>query len=566
MNVLCFKPSIEHFGVHDSSAAIFIDNDLIHAVEEERFTRSKHAPNTFPINSINHCLNECGLEMSDIDEIRVPYLPKNKLKTIPYESKHNVLMADSILDAAWNGLNICSKAYKLRFRPVEAVEDILESNFESQIPEIKTFEHHLCHAASAFIPSPYNDALAVTIDGSGEHDSTVVWECHEDNIQRIKTYNRPNSLGRFYGAITEFLGFRRFNGEGKVMGLAPYGSMNKSIEQKFRQKLKFGADYNVTPLTDSPDLVGQVEKLFNKKRIRDTNSYDQWCKDLAYVTQSLLEETVVDIVEQYTKQTNKSNVVLAGGVALNCKMNKRVMELPDINVFIQPVAHDGGLAIGAGYIGAKSSNVSEMSDLYYGCGFSNDYIEDVLEKNKIKYERPQNISECIAKELSNGKIVARFSGRMEMGPRALGNRSILADPRSKKSRDRVNKFVKHREEWRPFAPSILKEYASEYLIDSETAPYMITTFNVNEEMKPDIEAVLHPADNTTRPQTVSREQNSKYYDIISEFNTITGVPVVLNTSFNDHGEPIVRTPTEAIKDFYGMGLDTLILEDFVIRK
>jgi carbamoyltransferase len=230
------------------------------------------------------------------------------------------------------------------------------------------------------------------------------------------------------------------------------------------------------------------------------------------------------------------------------------------------VANDAGTTIGAGYLDQDPENVPPLNDVYLGESYSNEEIESVLDGAKIKYTTPENLETYIAERLADGALVGWFQGRSEMGPRALGNRSIIADPRTASSRDRVNKFVKHREEWRPFAPSLLEEAAPDFYEDGQRAPFMIQAFDTNPERTSQIEAVVHPADATTRPQTVTESQNPRYYRLISEFREITGIPVLLNTSFNDHAEPIVNTPTEAIKDFYGMGLDYLVIEDYVVEK
>jgi carbamoyltransferase len=243
------------------------------------------------------------------------------------------------------------------------------------------------------------------------------------------------------------------------------------------------------------------------------------------------------------------------------------MQLDEVErVFIQPAAHDGGLALGGGMIDQRPSSVDKMENVYWGDSFDASEIEEMLEKNKIEYEKPEDLMRYVAEEIADGALVGWFQGRMEMGPRALGNRSILADPRTTESLDNVNKYVKHREEWRPFAPSMLEEAIKPYLVDGEPSPFMIKTFETDAETRSEMEATIHQADSTTRPQTVRRDQNPRYYDLISEFENITGVPILLNTSFNDHGEPIVRTPREALKDFYSMGLDILVLEDYVLRK
>jgi carbamoyltransferase len=315
------------------------------------------------------------------------------------------------------------------------------------------------------------------------------------------------------------------------------------------------------------EAIGKLESLFDRPRRASTDGFTDWEKDFAHVAQALLEETVVEIGREYCHESGIGSVGLAGGVALNCKMNKRIMELEAVDeLFVQPVAHDAGSAIGAGLLASESARGEGMNSVYWGPAYSTEETRETLDDLKLDYSRPENLERDIAERLADGELVGWLQGRLEVGPRALGNRSILADSRTIDSRDRVNEFVKHREEWRPFAPSMLEEAAEDYLVDAEAAPYMIKTFDVKEEKRAEIPAVLHPADDTTRPQTVCAEQNPRYHALLQEFDQITGVPVILNTSFNDSGEPIVNTPVEAIKDFYSMGLDTLVIENLVLEK
>jgi len=276
---------------------------------------------------------------------------------------------------------------------------------------------------------------------------------------------------------------------------------------------------------------------------------------------------VTNVLRRYVHELDIRTVCLAGGVALNCKLNQVVEQAPFVDeLFIQPVANDAGLALGGGFLTTTPSEVTPMSHTYWGPEYDDDAIEAVLSETKIDYRKSDDVAAETAAKLADGQLVGWFQGRLEMGPRALGNRSILADPRSIDSRDRVNKYVKHREEWRPFAPSLKEEALDDYLVDATPSPYMIKTYDVREDKQSEIPAVLHSGDNTTRPQTVTDEQNPRYYALLSEFEERTGVPVVLNTSFNDHAEPIVNRPVEAIKDFYGMGLDVLVLGDYILEK
>ena len=565
---LAFKPAIGLYGQHDPSAVLFEDGIPVFGIEEERLSRNKHAVGEFPSLAIQACLDYRDLSINDLDEILLPYDPtlRAKIRGHYYRDALSVPGLTRKLIALERTLMTDLKSTRA---PVRQIESRLEE-IGTPIPPIKLLSHHRCHAASTFHPSGFSDALVLTIDAKGEYDSTVIWRGDEDGLERLRTYEHPNSLGLLYAIVTEFLGYRMFNGEGKVMGLAPYGGPNEDIEENLRTLIETGVEYDVTELTrrwGTGHGVRLLEETFARERNTDPGQFDQWEKDLAFVTQHLLEETVTDIVTEYLSVSPSRNVALAGGVALNCKLNKSVRELPAVeDIFIQPVAHDAGLALGAEWVGKDPREVGQLTDVYLGPSYERSEIATMLETNKIEYGSDPDIERHAARRLADGALVGWFQGRMELGPRALGARSILADPRSLASRDRVNEFVKHREAWRPFAPSILEEAASEYLVDGTTAPFMIDTFDVPDRHIDDLAGVLHPADETTRPQTVNAAQHPRYHRLIREFEDITGVPAVLNTSFNDHGEPIVNTPTEALKDFFGMGLDLLILEDMVIEK
>jgi carbamoyltransferase len=565
---LAFKPAIGLYGQHDPSAALFEDGQLVYAVEEERLTRQKHAVETFPRHAIEACLDHRDLSLSDLDTILLPYEPPLQRKILPHYvqaaldvegwPKRLVSLEDLLVT------QVRSQLY-----PTQQIENKL-AKIGTPVPPIESRPHHACHAASAFHPSEFDEALVLSIDAKGEYDSTVVWHGTPDGLDRVRTYKHPNSLGLFFGVITEYLGYRMSNGEGKVMGLAPYGQSNYAIESALRDVIDTGVDYDVTDLTirwGTEPGIRQLEDLFDRPRRTTSGEFSQWEKDLAYTAQTLLEETVIDIVENYCRELGIRNVALAGGVALNCKVNQRVIASDRVDeVFIQPVAHDAGLALGAGWFDQPPEAVEPQSTVYFGPSYSTSEITQRLETNKIEYSTPDDLERYVAERLADGALVGWFQGNLELGPRALGNRSILADPRTIDSRDRVNRHVKHREEWRPFAPSMLASAASDYLGTDREAPFMITTADVVPEQREEIAAVLHPADGTTRPQTVREDQNPRYHRLLQAFEDITGVPALLNTSFNDHGEPIVTTPQEAITDFYGMGLDYLVLENVVVSK
>lgn len=566
--VLSFKPAVELYGQHDPSAALFEDGELVFGIEEERLTRQKHAPGTFPSQAIQACLDARDLDLADVETVVLPYDPQLRSRIFGYYLRDAVRVGGTVGKVNHLG-KVVRKQVVARHFPTERIQQRL-AEIGTPVPPIERRSHHACHAASAFHPSGFDEAAVFTIDAKGEYDSTVVWHGTPGGVERVRTYEHPNSWGLFYAIVTEFLGYRMFNGEGKVMGLAPYGEENPDIESTLRDVIETGVEYDVTALTrrwGTEYGVRRLEELFDRPANETPGTFDQWEKDLAYTAQKLLEETITDIVETYCRELGTGNVGLAGGVVLNCKLNKQIMELPSVReTFIQPVAHDAGLALGAGWLDQRPEDVEPMTTVYWGPGYDADAVEARLETNKLRYRKPVQLERTVAEYLADGALVGWFQGRLELGPRALGNRSILADPRSAESRDRVNRFVKHREEWRPFAPSILEEAADEYLANPTPAPYMIRSFDVKPEKRDEIPAVLHPADGTTRPQTVREDQNPRYYRLLRAFEDVTEVPVLLNTSFNDHGEPIVNEPIEAIKDFFGMGLDVLVIENLLVTK
>jgi carbamoyltransferase len=571
--IISYKANRETGG-HDCSAAIFRDGELTFAAEVERYSRIKH-DNALPIEPIKDCLDHENISIDHIDALAIPDSPRRRIKSLKQDARYfipKIITSDS-RESNLDDLSFVGKAYRIHNRLLMRAEQIMSRRFiQSAItgvfdscPDIKFVSHHKAHAASAFYPARFDNGLILTIDGQGEDDSTVVWHAQQDRLSRIRTYKDNNSLGKFYSAVTEFLGFRRNNGEGKIMGLAPYGQETDYISQKLSRHITPGTDYDVSNIQYSED----IDEILDWEASVGTNTFTQREKDLALFAQQFLERTVKDLIKSYIDETGMSNVGLAGGVFLNCKLNKEIVELPSVNnYFIQPVAHDGGLSLGAGWdiASVHPEKVSNMRHVYLGPEYQNKEIKTILRESKIDFHEPSNLIDYVVSSLVSGKLIGWFQGRMELGPRALGNRSILADPRDTESRDKINKYVKHRENWRPFAPSMTKEAADTYLKGNRHSPFMIDTFETISNGRDEIEAVLHPGDNTTRPQIISQDQNPRYYDLIRSFGDRTDVPVLLNTSFNDHGEPIVRTPVEAIRSFYSMGLDILVINNYVIEK
>jgi carbamoyltransferase len=354
------------------------------------------------------------------------------------------------------------------------------------------------------------------------------------------------------------------------MGLAPYGEYRRDFAEKFDQLIEYGGgNYDVTSLFEHDDPIGTLESLFGDRR-EYSDELTQRHKDFAYHLQLKTEEIVTHLVEHYVDQTGITKVGLSGGVAMNCKLNREVMNLECVDeLFIQPAANDVGVSLGAALSGYKAATdedpVERFDNVYFGSEYSNDHIEEVLRGGKLDFEQVEDAPKRAATLLADDHLVGWFQGRMEFGARALGNRSILANPRSQDSLDQVNKNVKHREAWRPFAPSLLYEAREEYLVNGDESPYMILLDDVDEDKHNEIPAVVH-VDGTTRPQTVRKEQNERYYELISHFEELTGTPVVLNTSFNVSGEPIVESPKQALSDFYLTGLDALLIGDYLVQK
>lgn len=559
MRVVGLNPGIIHPGFHDPAVVLAENGTIRFGIEEERLTRRKHAKRTFPASALSTCLTQHDLSLDAVDHIAIPWKPGEKSLKQRFSDLFDRPPGRDSLPSTLHCLGTnAARELKYLFS-----ERRLRGRLANDSVPIRFHRHHKCHAVSAFYPSGFENALVVVIDGRGESDTVTIWDGNPEGLSLLSAESLPNSLGHFYAGVTEFLGYRSNNGEGKVMGLAPHGDGDEAIRDTLRSAISIGPDFDVTNLTTAVDY----ETLFGRSAKSEGGDFCQWEKDLAYEVQQALEEIVLAIVERHIQRHSHSNVCLAGGVALNCKMNKQVAESPLVSaIFVQPIANDAGGALGAALLPFNPSQVPEMKHVYLGTGYTNDEVRAVLNQVKVSYSRPESVIEEIAERLADGELVGWFQGRMEMGPRALGHRSILADPRTTDTRDRINEFVKNREGWRPFAPSVLEEAASTYLQDYRPSPFMIDTFDSKPEKHTEIQAVLHPGDDTTRPQTVTQTEQPRYYDLIRAFETITGVPMVLNTSFNDHGEPIVESPRQALQDFYGMGLDTLVLEDYIVTK
>lgn len=570
----------------NTASALLVDGKLIAFAEEERFTRVKLATDTIPVRSSKYCLEEAGLDLSEIDLITLGW------DNSKYPNKMRKFYSEHMNHPKKDEYSKIYEEISLNAKDPIYFNKLLETayrrgGFMGRFPKIAYREHHLCHAYSVFYPSPFDEAIIIVVDGSGEEIATSIWIGKGKSIKLKEQYNLPHSIGYFYAALTEYLGFQVFTGEGKVMGLAPYGKENLLIRKKLNKVItQSNSKYKINPeyiyfdkRSYSLRYTDKLIKLLGRLPRIPESKIDNWYKDVAYETQLKLEEIIKGIVESAIKRYGITNICLSGGVASNCKMNGFVSLLPSVdNCFVMPISNDAGCALGSAYV--SSRNVKGIREKarkftpYLGPSYNDEYIKKCLEEFKIKkYKKLSNkyLFEYCAEKLSNNKIIGWFQGRLEVGARALGNRSILANPSSHLMKDKINREVKHREAFRPFAPAILSEYASEFVNikkGQKYSPYhewmLMATF-VEEKIKKKIPSVVHQ-DNSIRPQVVSKKSNPRMYSLLNSFHKKTGLPVLLNTSFNVRGEPIVCKPEEAIRCFYSTGLDLVVIGNYILEK
>ncbi len=551
---------------HDSAAALVCDGQLVAAVAEERLTRNKHQGGV-PREAVRFCLDVAGIAPHDVHHIGAYMRPGLRLtKRIPYRI----------------GTALRSPKYALGYIGYELLHNAQYvagmRSLRGPNTRLHFMDHHVAHAASSFLVSPFDDAAILSVDYVGEWNATWGGGGRGTSISPSFTKGYPDSLGVVYTAFTDYLGFLRASDEYKVMGLASYGEPEYAEDFARIIRERPGGDYVIDrswfqchyrPGSREGYMSQKFIDRFGPPRTKHEPVEDRH-RNIAASLQYALEETVLRMVDRLHAKTKSDNLCLSGGVALNCAMNGRIArESAFKRFFVQPAAGDDGIAIGAAYqlhhrFNPGASRV-EMKDARLGPAYTNLEIADVLELAKIPYEQTDDIPESTAELLAEGAIIGWFQGRMEFGPRALGARSIIADPTREDMRDLINKFVKHREEFRPFAPSCLRERAVEYFEGAFDSPFMLFVFNVKPEMRGRIPAVTH-VDGTARVQTVDRETHPLYYETIAAFERKRGVPMVLNTSFNVMGEPIVNTPEDALRCFFSTGMDALVIGDCIVRK
>ena len=562
-----------YFG-HDASAALYKDGNLLAAASEERFTRVKFSLNLtgntlLPKNAINFCLKKADITMNDVDVVSHycnfnEELIKKRLDLLKPWVKND---EKSLLEESYNSIYNLMMSESTVMKQFEQMTGSVPKQFIS-VP------HHLAHAGSAFYPSGFEEALIFTIDGTGETESSLVSVGSNNKITELERTFIPTSLGALYLIITVFLGFRTLGDEYKVMGLASYGNPDK-YRNFFNSLIVIGENGNYsTELLAAPNLKELLIKNLGNPRKRG-EPFAEREADIAASLQEKLNETVLHKLTYFRKNTDISNLCMAGGVALNCTMNGVIARSGLFkNIFIQPAANDEGCSVGAALIANSMVNSScskneKWADTYYGPEYSDNEIYEELNNysNKIQWKREKSITLVVADKLNEGSVIGWFQGRMEFGPRALGNRSILADPRDATMKDRINSKVKHRESFRPFAPAVLEELASEYfdMTGLNNSPFMLFTVPVRKDYQNLIPAVTH-VDNTSRVQTVSKKNNQLFWDLISEFKKLSGVGVLLNTSFNIKNEPIVCSPKDAILSFLNSEIDFLAIGNYLVKK
>ena len=558
---------------HDSSAALLIDGKIISAAEEERFTRKKHAEGQRPLNAVNFCLKQAGLRPSDIDYIAYPWSVE------ALKRKRREYFARTIF-------SLPSRAYKKFLRNKKELNDQLgfirntlkQCGFDLDKLKIKWVEHHLAHVASSFFLSGFEKAAILSLDAGGEITSTLLGCAENKTIKIIKEIVAPDSLGNFYATMTDYLGFRRENGEYKVMGMAPYGDPERIDFDHIiwwndrKRSYRCSDDYIWVRRKNR----FRVDKWYSKKMVeefgpeRSGDGLSEPYIHIAAITQKKLEEMTLRLIDAYLKEelAGHKTLCFAGGCALNVSLNRKLLEQPYIkNLWVQPASNDAGTSLGAAIYAATQlgERIEPMSHAYLGPEYSDKKIEAEIRRFKFPFTYENDICEVVAGLLCKGNIVGWFQGRMEWGPRALGNRSILGNPAVKGTADKINALIKFREKWRPFCPSILKEFAGQILEAEHPAPFMTIAFKVKREWKDRIPEVVH-VDGTCRPQVVEEEINPKFYKVIRNFYSHSGIPAVINTSLNRKREPIVCSPEDALTMFRGSGLEYLAIGDFLIQK
>ncbi len=555
---------------HDSAAALLIDGELIAAAEQERFSRNKHAVGELPLDAARYCLRAAGIPPGRVELVAFPW------------------SVDAVRAARWayvrrNWQRIPGKAMRMATRGTRRElrrrgrlrETLSAIEVDPDGVEIEYVEHHLAHASSAYHFSGFEECGIVTFDGMGEVTSTLFAHGLAGEIRKLKEVQKPDSLGLFYASMTDYLGFQVNDGEYKLMGMAAYGDPQKvdlsGIVDVRDGDLRLNLDY-----VWSPRGRRYAGRKFGRELVRrlgpprESDAADEPYVHIAAATQRIMEEAAIGLIEHHLGDllSRTRRLCFAGGCSLNVSLNRRLVEHASIDeLFVPPGSGDTGIALGAAAYAAvgRGERIRSMRHAYHGPSFTSSEMATELEGLRIPFRRVEDPAAAAAELLSSGEIVAWFQGRMEWGPRALGNRSILGHPGRPGTADEINERIKYRERWRPFCPSILEEHAAEVLGSKHPAPFMTVAFRITSAWESRIPEVAH-VDGTVRPQIVSKATNPRFHRLISEFHTQTGLPCVINTSLNRRGEPMVCSPRDAIAMFYASGLEHLFLEDLYVSK
>jgi len=552
---------------NDAAAALVVDGRVVAASQEERFSRLKHDP-SFPDKAIDFCLKTQGIELGDLDAVGFFWNPgihaESPLRRLTQSVRHHVEYL----------YGVPARLIPRLGERVSRIEETIHLASGRKLP-IHYLTHHLCHAAAAFFTSPFEEGAILTADGYGERQSTTIYLGRGADLELLAEVDFPHSIGSFYAALTDYLGFRANSGEGKVMGLASYGRESEYVaevrklvtltERGFELDLSYFEFFHDRPHRYSEKLVA----LLGPAR-KPESAVDRRHEDIAFALQAVTEEVMLHLARMARKVTGAKNLCVAGGVALNCVANGRLQRETDFErFFFYPAAGDTGTSVGAAlaveHLLHRGPRSMEVASEYLGTGFTAAQVRAVLDRGRLRYHTLKDPEATAARMIADGLILAWFQGRAEFGPRALGNRSILADPRRKDMKDLLNATVKFREPFRPYAPSVLEESCGKYFGSDVPSPYMLRAYPTRPEMIDVLPAITH-VDGTARVQTVNAKQNPRYYRLIKEFGRITGIDCVLNTSFNIRGEPIINTVDEAIKCLMTTGLDALFVEDFLVVK
>lgn len=562
---------------HDSSACLVRDGEVIAAVEDERFTHVKHGKRPVPFSTwelphhaVDYCLKEAGIDLADVDHVAYSYDPRLlggarvQAPSIALPMKPGEHRPPEGLDSPWDPLFL-SYIVNAPAQLVDGAPHHLSARFRRAKREARFawhwVEHHLAHEASAFLASPYDEAAVLTMDGRGERATTSYGHFSGGRYRRIGQVDLPHSLGLLYERVTEYLGFLHSSDEYKVMALASYGK--PAYLDAFRQivRLEGGGRYTVAD--------PRLEERFGPARLRGAELAQRHF-DIAHSLQKVLEESVIELARWLREATGARDLCMAGGVALNCVMNARVRDAGLFErVWVQPAAGDAGTALGAALWVDRAQRGDgarrwRMDHAYLGPAYGDDEIEQFLRWSKLPYRRLADVAEETAAILAQNKVIGWYQGRMEFGPRALGARSILASPIDPGMQQKLNE-IKDREDFRPVAPVVVEEEADRWFAGCGVAPFMLFVYDVRPDKAHRIPAVRH-VDGTARVQTVNRAQHPLYYDLLRAFQRRTDVPVLVNTSFNTRGEPIVCTPRDAVESFWTSPLDALVIGSFLLEK